>query len=148
MIIIICNPDLISLTAVLFQNIFTVIAKRRELTSSIQYGYIKCGTHAWGFSPTFAHGNSKFEIRQRNRGSVQAEKNENWRSTAVTKKSSPDCLTVQSHFVASSRRHVSHWSPIVTLLICLLFKKVVNTIESVSSYGSLYSSGIVSSHGN
>ena len=36
--------------------------------SSIQYGYRKWGTHARVFSQTPAHGNSKIEIRQWNRG--------------------------------------------------------------------------------
>ena len=42
----------------------------------IQYGYRKWLTHARVFSQTLAHWNSKNEIRQRNRGSRQAEKSE------------------------------------------------------------------------
>ena len=34
---------------------------------TIQYGYRKWGTHARMFSQTLAHGNSKNQIRQRNR---------------------------------------------------------------------------------
>ena len=35
--------------------------------STIKYGYRKCGTHAQVLPQTLAHGNSKNEIRQRNR---------------------------------------------------------------------------------
>ena len=46
------------------------------------------------FFRTLTHGISKIEIRQKNRGRRQAKKNEMERSTAGTKKISPDGLTV------------------------------------------------------
>ena len=37
----------------------------RVKASTIQYGYMKCGTHARVFSQTLAHWNSKNEVRQK-----------------------------------------------------------------------------------
>ena len=65
--------------------------------SSIQYGYNKWGTHARVFSQTPAHGNSKIEIRQSNRGRRGEQLNVE-RSTTDTKKE-----VLFSHFVESSR---------------------------------------------
>ena len=45
-----------------------------EKTSTIQYGYRKCVTHARVFSRTLTHGNSKSE---RNRRKRQQDRNEN-----------------------------------------------------------------------
>ena len=39
-----------------------------KTANTIQYGYLKLGTHARVFSQTLAHGNRKIEIRHRNRG--------------------------------------------------------------------------------
>ena len=43
---------------------------------TIQYGYRKWGTHARAFSQTLVHGNSKNEIRQRNRRRWEEERRE------------------------------------------------------------------------
>ena len=47
-----------------------------EKYSTIQYGYRKCGTHAPVFSRTLTNGNSKIEIRQRNKERRRVEKSE------------------------------------------------------------------------
>ena len=44
-----------------------VIALSEKKARTIQYGNSKCGTHARVFSQTLLHGNSKNEIRQRNK---------------------------------------------------------------------------------
>ena len=44
-----------------------VIALSEKKASTIQYGYRKCVTHARVFSQALVHGNSKNEIRQRNK---------------------------------------------------------------------------------
>ena len=44
-----------------------VIARSEKKASTIQNGYRKCGTHARVFSQTLVYGNSKNEIRQRNK---------------------------------------------------------------------------------
>ena len=41
--------------------------RHAKKASTIQYGYRECGTQAHVFSETLVHGNSKNEIRQRNR---------------------------------------------------------------------------------
>ena len=56
--------------------IFLAFAQRK-IASTIQYGYRKCVTHARVFFHTLAHGNSKIEIIQRDRGRRQAEKCKN-----------------------------------------------------------------------
>ena len=48
-----------------FQNLKTFLESERA--SSTQYGYRKYEIRAQLFSPTLAHGNSKNEIRERNR---------------------------------------------------------------------------------
>ena len=53
-----------------------VALQSRKKVSTIQYGYRKCGNHARLFSQTLAHGNSKNEIRQMNRGRGQEERRE------------------------------------------------------------------------
>ena len=64
---------------------------RGKRASAIQYGYRKCETLRV-FSRTLAHGNSKIEIRQRNRGRRQAEKSEHFKYTKHAKKTRrPNC---------------------------------------------------------
>ena len=52
------------------------IRKMTNHPPSPRYGYRKWGTHARVFSQTLAHGNSKNEIRQRNRQRWKEERRE------------------------------------------------------------------------
>ena len=47
-----------------------------KMEGTIQYGWRTWGTHARVFSQTFAHGNSKNEIRQRDRRRHTEERHE------------------------------------------------------------------------
>ena len=67
---------------VLFKNYLSFTASADRLfhlakkEGTIQYGYRTWGTHARVFSQTLAHGNSKNEIRQRNRRRHKEERRE------------------------------------------------------------------------
>ena len=47
--------------------------KQNKKTSTIQYGNRKCETHARVFSQALLNGNSKIEIRQRNKKKIRSE---------------------------------------------------------------------------
>ena len=53
-----------------------LVVELPEKASTIQYGYRKWGTRARVFSQTLAHGNSKNEIRQRNKIRKEEERRE------------------------------------------------------------------------
>ena len=61
------NIGLFSLVLIAGSSPQKSISARREQVP-LKYGYRKWGTHARVFSQTPAHGNSKIEIRQSNRG--------------------------------------------------------------------------------
>ena len=48
-------------------HVYILLHRREKWGSTIQYGYRKRGTHARVFSQTLTHGNSKNEIRQRDK---------------------------------------------------------------------------------
>ena len=56
-----------TLSAITLPNKNKVSPSRQKETSSIPYRLSKCGIRARVWSPTLAHGNSKNEIRQRNK---------------------------------------------------------------------------------
>ena len=48
-------------------HVYILLHQREKRGSTIQYGYSKWGTHARVFFQTLVHGNSRNEIRQRDR---------------------------------------------------------------------------------
>ena len=68
--------------------------------SSIQYAYIKCGTHTRVFSRTLAHGNSNIEIRQlKIKGKKARRKEWMWKEAQWARKSTVN-LNVKSHLTS------------------------------------------------
>ena len=66
----------------------TFLLKKKEVPISMAIG--KCETCAPVFSRTLAHGNSKYEIIQKNRERMQAEKSEYGKKEQIVKKSPDD----------------------------------------------------------
>ena len=89
--------------ALSFEFFVAFTARKWEILFSMAI-YRKCETRARVFSQTLAHGNTKNEIRQTNKGSGEEEKSDRiWKDVELTRKKNPDGLAVALAFRPPAR---------------------------------------------